>query len=74
LVVSIPWAGDNTIWVGPSAPSADDAWAQRSSSPSTSTTTSATFGAYKITLSINKLHGKTYDTYFYCSAAVIEPA
>jgi hypothetical protein len=74
LVVSIPWAGANTIWAGPSARSDDDAWAEHSLSPSTSTTTSATFGAYKVTLAINKLRGKTYDTYFYCSAAVIEAA
>ncbi|MFP2904153.1 hypothetical protein ACLESD_03580 [Pyxidicoccus sp. 3LFB2] len=74
LVVSIPWAGGNTIWAGPSAGSADAAWSAHADPPSTTTSTSATFGAYTITLSINQLSGKVYGAYFYCSTAVIAPA
>jgi hypothetical protein len=74
LLVSIPWSGGNTIWAGSSAGSADDAWAAHSLPASRSMTTSATFGSYKVTLSINALSGETYGSYFYCSTAVIEPA
>ncbi len=74
LLVSIPWSGGNTIWAGPSAGSADDAWAAHSLPASKSMMTSATFGPYKITLSINALSGETYGSYFYCSTAVVEPA
>jgi hypothetical protein len=74
LLVSIPWAGDNTIWAGPPAGSADEAWAAHSLPPSTGMTTSVTFGSYKLALSINALSGETYHSYFYCSTAVIEPA
>lgn len=34
----------------------------------------ATFGGYSVTLSLSKLSGKTYDSYYYCSTAIIEPA
>ena len=32
----------------------------------------ASFGKYKVTLSLNKISGKTYDSYYYCSTAVIQ--
>jgi hypothetical protein len=74
LLVSIPWSGGNTLWAGPPAGSADEAWAAHSLPPCTGTTTSVKFGSYKVALSINALSGKTYDSYFYCSTAVIKPA
>lgn len=71
LVVDIPWAGQNTIWVG-SAPDLDTAWQQHSGHPG-GLSVNASFGDYQVTLSLNKSSGKTDDAYWYCSTAVIEP-
>lgn len=74
LLVGIPWAGNNVLWAGAPDGSPDDTWRRHFEIPSTTTATSTTFGSYKVTLSINKLSGKTDDAYFYCSTAVIETA
>jgi hypothetical protein len=72
LVVSVPWEGDNTVWVG-TAGDPDQAYRQHSV-PTGQLATKATFGGYTVTLSLNKLTGKTYDSYYYCSTAIIEEA
>ena len=72
LVVNVPWAGDNAIWAGTAA-DPDQAYEQHAA-PTGQLTTKATFGGYTVTLSLNKLSGKTYDSYYYCSTAIIEPA
>jgi hypothetical protein len=72
LVISIPWAGQNTIWAG-AAGDPETAYEQHSQ-PDGNLTVKAPFGSYTVTLSLNKLTGKTYDNYYYCSTAVIEPA
>jgi hypothetical protein len=73
LVVSIPWAGDNTIWVGQGSGSAEDTY-NANQLPNEQVTQSATFGDYSIALTINKLSGKTQDQYAYSSLVVIEKA
>jgi hypothetical protein len=73
LVVSIPWAGDNTIWVGQGSGSAEDTY-NANQLPNEQVSQSATFGDYAITLTINKLSGKTEDQYAYSSLVVIEKA
>jgi hypothetical protein len=72
LVISVPWAGQNTIWAG-SATNAETAYTQHSQ-PDGNLSVKASFGPYAVTLSLNKLTGKTYDSYYYCSTAIIEPA
>ena len=71
LVVDVPWAGDNTIWVG-SSDGLSQAWERHSGSPDGLSTT-AVFGDYQVTLSLNTLSGTSDDAYFYCSTAVLEP-
>jgi hypothetical protein len=73
LVASVPWAGDNTIWVGPSNDSPDSIYSQHSD-PDGRTSVTATFPGYKVTMGINKLSGKTDNAYFYGIVVVIEPA
>jgi hypothetical protein len=72
LVISVPWAGDNAIWVG-AATDPKQAF-QQHTTPDGQLSTKATFGGYTVTLSLNKLSGKTYNSYYYCSTAIIEPA
>jgi hypothetical protein len=72
LVVSIPWAGDNTIWVGNSNDSYQTIY-DTYSIANGKLSTSATFGNYQVTVSINKLSGETSGQYFYGVLAVIEP-
>lgn len=72
LVVNVPWAGDNAVWVG-TATDPDQAY-QQHGRPNGQLTTKAAFGGYTVTLSLNKLSGQTYDSYYYCSTAVIEEA
>lgn len=71
LVVDVPWAGDNSIWVG-TAPDLGTAWEQHSGGPS-ALSVQAAFGDYRVTLSLNKHSGTTDDAYWYCSTAVVEP-
>jgi hypothetical protein len=72
LVISVPWAGDNAIWAG-SADGAEVAYRQHRQ-PDGNLSVTAAFDGYRVTLSLNKLSGKTYDKYYYCSTAIIEPA
>jgi hypothetical protein len=72
LVFSIPWAGDNTIWVGTGASDSATTYAEHSA-PNGNLTMSATFDSYQVTVTINKLSGKTEGDYFYSSLVVIEP-
>ncbi len=72
-VVSIPWAGDNTIWTGQLTGDAGDLYT-RHSNPDGRLTVGATVGKYKSTISTTKLSGKTEDAYFYGILVVIEPA
>lgn len=72
LVVSIPWAGDNTIWVGTGDSDPATTYAQHSA-PNGDLSMVATFDSYQVTFTINKLEGKTNGNYFYSSLVVIEP-
>lgn len=74
VVVAIPWAGTNTIWVGASSDDASQTY-HNHSEPNNQTSVNATFdnGSYKVTAAINKLSGKTGNQYFYGILVVIEP-
>jgi hypothetical protein len=72
LVVAIPWAGDNTIWVGQGESDPERTY-HAHSGVNGQVSQVATFGNYKVTLTINKLSGKTEDSYFYASMVVLEP-
>jgi hypothetical protein len=71
-VVSIPWAGDNTIWVGQSNDTPQNIYLQHSN-PDGKLSVVANFGSYQITWSINALSGETEGAYFYGILGVIEP-
>lgn len=72
LVISIPWAGENTIWVGSS--DADPVITYNTNSATNGQlSTTAAFDTYQVTVSINALQGKTNDQYFYGVLVVIEP-
>jgi hypothetical protein len=72
LVVAIPWAGENTIWVGSS--NEDPATIYNTYSPANGQLTySATFDNYQVAVSINALQGETNGQYFYGVLVVIEP-
>jgi len=73
-LVSIPWAGDNIIWTGQTNLSPDEVWQQHGQIPDGQLSVTATGGAYKTTLSINKLHGETEGAYFYGALLVIDKA
>jgi hypothetical protein len=71
-VVSVPWAGDNTIWTGQSNDAPDTLYEEHSN-PDGKLSVSASFGSYKLTWSITKLSGETDGAYFYGLLGVIEP-
>ena len=71
LLVSIPWAGDNAIWVGPWDHRIQTLWDQHSK-PNDKLVVTTQAGGRTITLSLNALAGETEGGYFYCSMAVIE--
>lgn len=72
LVVAIPWAGENTIWVGSSNESPADIY--NTYSPANGQLTySATFDSFQVAVSINALQGETNGQYFYGVLVVIEP-
>lgn len=73
LVTSIPWAGDNAIWLGQSDLSGSALYDQHSA-PNGQLVQSAVFGSYRVTQSLNRLSGKTDGDYFYCSMVLVEPA
>jgi hypothetical protein len=72
LVVAVPYAGENAIWVGPAGD--PGALYQLHSDGDGATSVTATVGRHRVTLSLNAARGKTDDTYFYCSMALVEPA
>jgi hypothetical protein len=74
LLVSIPWAGTNTIWTGSASGSGEAAWEAHASQGDGALTSVATLDDFSVTLSLNKSKGETDGTYFYCSTAVVEPA
>lgn len=72
IVVSVPWAGTNAIWVG--APSSSpQATYDAHSAPNGALTQTATFDGYQATLTISRLTGTTEGQYFYASILAIEP-
>ena len=73
-VFDIPWAGDNIIWTGPSTGNADQMWVDHMGLPDDKLSVSSTVGAYKSTIAITKLSGKTDDAYFYGIVITIEKA
>jgi hypothetical protein len=73
VVVNVPWAGDNVIWVGQSDDPASTTWDQHSSGPKTPLTMTATVGGYAATVTLNQLSGEHDGAYFYCSSILIAP-
>lgn len=73
LVVAVPWAGENIIWVGTSTDDARVTYDAHVQVADGQLSKSVTFGKYRVTLSLNASSGKTYDSYYYCSTAIIEP-
>lgn len=71
-VVSIPWAGDNTIWVGQSNDDPNTIY-ENHSIPDQRLSVVATFDTYQVTWSITKIRGETDGAYFYGVLGVIEP-
>ncbi|SFC24891.1 hypothetical protein SAMN05421780_10414 [Flexibacter flexilis DSM 6793] len=80
-VVSIPWSGDNAIWAGESTDSAEAIYNTYSwGNPEDPQPAnwgqmqwSAEVDNYKVSISINKLSGKTEGQYFFGNLIVIEP-
>jgi hypothetical protein len=72
LVFSIPWAGENTIWVGAGAATPQATYSQYSV-PNGQLAMVAVFATYQVTVTMNKLQGETNGNYFYASLVVIEP-
>ncbi|MFH8591243.1 hypothetical protein [Streptomyces rimosus] len=71
-VVSIPWAGKNTIWVGQSDDDPDKIYGDHSS-PDDRLSVTADFGTYTVTWAISKLQGQTGGQYFYGILGTIKP-
>ncbi|VWC74835.1 hypothetical protein BLA50215_00833 [Burkholderia lata] len=72
LLVSVPWSGDNTVWVGPSSGNAQSTY-EAHSAPNDQLSVSSTFDQYKVTVAITKLRGETKGQYFYGVLVHIEP-
>lgn len=72
-VASIPWAGDNVLWVGQSNDSPEAVYQEHTMVPDGKLSVTASFGNYKLTWSVNKLRGETDGAYFYGILGVIEP-
>jgi hypothetical protein len=72
LVIDVPWGGKNIIWLGTSADSPQTIYDAHTQTADGQLSKTGTFGNYKVTLSLNKITGKTYDSYYYCSTAIIE--
>ncbi|QGN31677.1 hypothetical protein [Microlunatus sp. Gsoil 973] len=74
VLVNVPWAGDNVIWVGQSDDPASTIWDNHYFGPDTPLTTTATVGNYSATVTLNQLRGEHDGAYFYCSSILISPA
>jgi hypothetical protein len=70
----IPWAGHNIVWTGASTGNADQMWIDHAQDPDDKLSVNATVGAFKSTIAITKLSGKTDDSYFYGIVITIEKA
>jgi hypothetical protein len=68
-VVSVPWAGDNTIWAGAPSSSPGQTWDDHNS-PNGQLAYATTRGNYTVRMATNKLEGETDGQYWY--AALIE--
>lgn len=74
LTCAIPWAGENTIWVGQSDDEAQAIYFAHTT-PDGRLTVEASFSTYKVTVSTDSLRGRDdAKAYNYCLMAVIEPA
>lgn len=73
VLVSIPLAKDNVIWVGETEDPAMTVWDQHFSGSDHPLTTTAAVGNYDITVTLNQLDGTHDDAHFYCSSVVISP-
>ncbi|QKW48264.1 hypothetical protein [Streptomyces buecherae] len=71
-VVSIPWAGKNTIWVGQSGDDADTIYKDHST-PDDRLSVTADFGTYTVTWAITALEGTQGGQYFYGVHGTIRP-
>jgi hypothetical protein len=74
-MVSIPWAGQNTIWAGQSNDSSDkiyDEYSQPTAKNYGQVSYTSVVDDLKVTISINKLKGETSGQYFYANAIIIE--
>ena len=72
MVVSIPWAGDNTIWAGGSTGNPQQQY-DNHSDPDGKLSVTAQADTYQVTMSITALSGETGGAFFYGILAVIEP-
>jgi hypothetical protein len=72
MVVSIPWAGENSVWVGESSQNPSDTYNTYSDANGLETVT-YNFDNFAVTVSITALQGETNGQYFYGVLAVIEP-
>jgi hypothetical protein len=63
-VISVPWAGENTIWVGAPSASPDQTWSDHEGVNGRLTYTAARSG-YTANVAISALSGQTADTYWY---------
>lgn len=72
VVMSIPWAGDNTLWCGQSSGDPQQQY-DAHSTPDGRLTVTSTVGDYQVTMSTNALSGETDGAYFYGLLVVVEP-
>lgn len=72
-VISIPWAGTNSLWIGPYSADADALWNAHSSG-NNHLNMSTTVDSVRYTAALNALSGKTDGSYFYCVLIVAQPA
>jgi hypothetical protein len=72
LLVSIPWAGQNTVWVGESSGSAQATY-DANSAANGQLSVSHQFDQYTVTVAITALTGTTEGQYFYGVLAHITP-
>jgi len=72
-LISVPWAGTNTIWLGASDASASTLWSEYSSVNTLLTTSVDVSDDVSVTMAINALSGKTLGAYFYSVLIVVQP-
>lgn len=72
-LISVPWAGTNTIWLGTSNASADTIWSDNNAVNNLLTTTIDVADGVQATMAINALSGRTDGAYLYSVLLVIRP-